>query len=110
VTDDRNAAAHVTQTVQVTSAGTAPTAVLTASPVSPRAGGPVYFNASGSLAGSSAIASYRFSYGDGLPDDVGPSVTQSHSFAAAGTYVVRLTVTDVQGRSGTATLNVIVVP
>ena len=40
----------------------------------------------------------------------GQPPTQSHRFAAAGAYVVRLTVTDVLGRTATVTLSVDVLP
>jgi PKD repeat protein len=110
VTDDGRGVAHVTQSIPVGSTGTAPTAALTFSPQSPRAGTSVFFNATGSVAGSAAITNYRFNYGDGAPDDVGSAATQSHVFTSAGIYIVRVTVTDALGRTGTITVSVTVVP
>jgi PKD repeat protein len=110
VADDGRGSASTTQTIQVTGTSTAPTAVLTFSPQSPRAGTSVFFNASGSVPGTSAITSYRFNYGDGTLDTISTVATQSHVFTAAGTYTVRLTVTDALGRTATVTSAVTVVP
>ena len=110
VTDDGRGIANVTQSIPVGSTGAAPTAALTFSPQAPRVGIAVFFNATGSVVGSAAITNYRFNYGDGTPDDVGSAATQSHVFAAAGTYIVRVTVTDALGRTGTITVSVTVTP
>lgn len=47
------------------------------------------------------IATYTFSWGDGTPNTVvnHPTVTASHTYAAAGTYTVTLTATDTGGLS-----------
>ena len=114
VTDDAGAVAQATQILTVTSVGAGPTAILTFSPIAPKAGSSVFFNAGGSTAGTAPIATYRFSYGDGTPDDFGPSPTQSHVYALVGgvatTYQARLTVTDTLGRTATFVLPVPVVP
>ena len=110
VADDGRGVASVTQAVTVTSALTAPTAAVTFSPQSPRLGTTVFFNAGSSVAGTAPIVSYRFNWGDGTQEVVGSSQTQSHVFTAAGTYSVRLTVTDELGRTGTTTTAVTVVP
>jgi PKD repeat protein len=110
VADDGRGVANATQAITVTTSSTAPTAVVTFSPQSPRVGTTVFFNASGSIAGTAPITSYRFNYGDGTQDTVGSSPTQSHVFTAAATYNVRLTVTDELGRTGTITTAVTVVP
>ncbi|HEY2955735.1 MAG TPA: PKD domain-containing protein [Candidatus Eisenbacteria bacterium] len=54
----------------------------------------------GSAAGSSAIASYRFDFGDGTGavTVVPPEVAAEHGYAAAGSYTVTLIATDTGGR------------
>jgi large repetitive protein len=55
---------------------------------------------------SSTIRSATLDFGDGTVIDLGNlsgNVTASHQFAAAGTYTVRLTATDVNGEVSTAT-------
>jgi len=53
------------------------------------------------------IASYAWSYGDG---GSGSGVMDSHTYAAAGTYLVTLTVVDTGGKSSTTSMSVSVVP
>ena len=102
-------------TITVGEAG-APTAVIN---VTPSAMGiapfTVYFDASGSSVvsgcGACSIVSYAWNFGDG---DTGTGMTISHIYAAAGTYVVVLTVTDSNGNvaydSVTITVNAAGVP
>ena len=98
-----------TTTVSVPVIAASPTAVLTASPQDPRAGTTVFFDASASSAPSPAtITSYAFNFGDGTGAGPSASPSTTHVFASASTYVVRLTVTDSLGRSGTTTTNVTV--
>jgi len=106
VTDDAGAFAIATQTIIVGAASSNPTATLTVSPTTPARNTNVFFDGSGSRPASTPITEYRFTWGDGTPDTVGTSATASHSFAVAGGYVVRLTVTDSQGRQGTITVPV----
>ncbi len=61
------------------------------------------FDASSSTPGSNAIASYAWSFGD---SGTGNAVTTSHTYSAAGTYSVSLTVTDTAGLTDTATQDV----
>jgi chitodextrinase len=114
VTDDVGAFKRATQTLNVTTAAAGLTAAMTISPTAPKAGNPVFFNASASTSGAAPIATYRFNYGDGTPDDVGTSPTQSHTFGLVGgavtTYTVRLTITDTLGRTATTTVAVTVSP
>ncbi|MDR7234329.1 PKD domain-containing protein [Agrococcus sp. BE272] len=64
-------------------------------------------NGSGSTADEGAtIASYRWDFGDGTP--VASGVTASHTYGAAGTYPITLTVTDSRGISDTETRSVTV--
>lgn len=86
-------------------------AVLTASPSSQvLVGANVNFDAAGSRVGAGAtIVEYTFFWNDGSSPTVTSSPTASHSFPAAGTYVVRVVVKDSLGRTATATISVIVV-
>jgi PKD repeat protein len=94
------------QTVEV-SAGEPPTATFIYSPTSPTAGNPVFFNATQSTAGTGhRIVSYRWSWGDGTSNSSGSA--PRHTYAAAGTYVVVLTVTDDAGQTDTESVEVTV--
>jgi len=107
VTDDAGSVAQATQSLAVTAAGSGLTANMTASPTDATTATNVFFNAGGSVS-TNPIVEYRFSYGDGTPDDIGSSPTQSHRFTAALTYVVRLTIRDSLGRTATSTISVVV--
>ena len=66
----------------------------------------VSFDASASsAAGGSSISSYAWDFGDGAS---GSGTTASHTYATAGTYEVKLTVTDSNGLPGTSTKSVTV--
>jgi PKD repeat protein len=97
-----DASAHVDRVVTVRlvppgSVGPNPTARFTFIPESPAAFTDVRFDASTSTAGLSAvITSYVWDFGDGTS---GTGVTATHRYAAVGNYLVRLMVTDSQGRS-----------
>jgi PKD repeat protein len=82
------------------SIGAPPTAALTISPTQLQAGGPVSFDASASSDAGASITSYAWDFGDGA---TAQSLSPSHTYATAGTYLVRLTVTDSLGRVDTAT-------
>lgn len=66
-----------------------------------------YLNVSADASGSSdpngPIASYSWAYGDG---STGTGVTTQHTYAAPGSYTVRLTVTDGDGNSASTTRTV----
>jgi PKD repeat protein len=64
------------------------------------------FNASASTDGDGTVASYAWSWGDATADGTG--VTPNHTYAAAGTYTVRLTVTDDDGATDATTTSVTV--
>ncbi|MGY2085987.1 PKD domain-containing protein, partial [Blastococcus sp. SYSU DS0539] len=74
----------------------APTAAFTAAPADLT----VAVDASGSADSDGRVAGYAWDFGDG---GTGTGVTASHTYAAAGTYQVRLTVTDDAGATGTVT-------
>ena len=90
------------ETITVGEAG-APTAVINVTPsttgIAPFT---VYFDASGSSVvsgcGSCSIVSYSWNFGDGTA--IGTGMTISHTYTAAGTYIVVLTVTDSNGNKG----------
>ena len=69
----------------------------------------VSFDGSGSSArGGATIVSYQWSFGDGTTTGASSTPTTSHSYAAAGTFNVTLTVTDSLGRIGRTTSSVTV--
>jgi len=109
VTDDADVVGQSPLTITVTAANAGLTPLLTVSPSSASlAGTTLFFNAGGST-GTAPIVEYRFNWGDGSPDDVGVSATQSHAFPAgtgARTYQVRLTIRDSLGRTATIVLSV----
>ena len=105
VTDDtgrRGSAAGAVKVVDST-----PVAVLTASPAEPIAGEAVHFSAErSSVAPGRRIVRYGWRFGDGREHMGGP--TASHAYAEAGDYAVELAVTDDDGRTGRASIRVVV--
>ncbi len=101
VTDTGGAADSATRTLKVG----APVAALTVSPSSGAVPLAVTANASAST-DPVGIASYTFTFGDGA--SAGPQVGSqaTHSYAAGGTYTVRVTVTDTVGATSTASRSV----
>jgi PKD repeat protein len=80
------------------------TPVITFSPTDPVVGDQVNFDASESRTpDGAAISTYTWDFGDGTPRESGVRV--AHPFADARTYVVRLTIVDELGRSGTTTIS-----
>ena len=69
-------------------------ASFTVSPSEPRVGEPVFFNASSSTS-PVLIVTFDWDLGDGTTRS---GVNVSHTYSVAGTYTVRLTVTDQLGR------------
>jgi PKD repeat protein len=108
VTDDLGQQGSNSLSISVGGGISFPQPPFTVSPATPLTGQTVSFNAGGvtTLAGAT-ITQYEWDFGDGqAATEAAP--TASHSYAAAGTYVVRLTVTDSSGRTGTATVQVTV--
>ncbi len=86
-------------------AGTATNAPPTASFTSSCTDLACSVNASGSSDPDGSIASYAWTFGDGAS---ATGVSGSHTYAAAGTYTIGLTVTDNAGETATATRSVTV--
>ena len=62
-----------------------------------------YFYDQSSDADYDEIVSRRWEFGDGTPVVEGNEPNPAHAYAAAGTYTVRLTITDATGLTGTLT-------
>lgn len=108
VTNDRTLTNSTSQTVSI-GAGANPTALFVFSPTPVVANVETFFDASGSTPGSGhTIASYTWNFGDGSPLSTRSAPLESHTFAAAGTYIVGLTATDEAGQKGTTTQSVVV--
>ena len=99
-------------TRQVTVTDPAPVARLTMSPSSGMAPLDVTADASASTdSDGTPIASYNFAWGDGSAA-TGPqaAATAPHTYAAAGTYTITVTVKDTAGQASTATAQVTAKP
>lgn len=106
VTDDLGQTASTSKQVIITGAGV--TASFTFSPTAPVTNDTVRFDGSASTGAAGAtITEWKWDFGDGATEtDDDPTAT--HAYTAARTYVVRLTVTDSNGRTGTTTRDVVV--
>ena len=98
VTDNGGATDSVTHQVSVTAppANQPPTAAFTSSVNQLTAS----FDGSGSSDSDGSVASYAWDFGDGSS---GSGVSPSHTYGAAGTYSVKLTVTDNGGATDSVT-------
>jgi PKD repeat protein len=105
VTDDAGRVAVSSKEVVVTSG--APTASFTSTQTGPTLNHTMAFSSSGSAAiPGRTITSYTWDFGDFTALSTNPSPT--HSFPAAGSYPVTLTVTDDAGKTGRVTVLVTV--
>ncbi len=105
VVDDRGGVASTTRSVSVAGPA-APTALF--STTQTVVGGPVTFNATTSTVGAGAtIVDYAWEFGDGGTTN-GASPLAQHAYGAAGTYLVKLTITDDLGRTSTRIVTVAV--
>jgi|GEM_PF-237165 len=96
VTDNRGGTNTVTHSVTVVAANVAPTAAFTTTATDLA----VAVNGSGSTDTDGTVASYAWDFGDGA---TASGSTANHTYAAAGTYTISLTVTDNKGATGTVT-------
>ena len=80
-----------------------PVAAASANPVSGTAPLTVNFSSAGSSDPDGAIAGYAWVFGDG---STSPDANPTHVYASAGSYIATLTVTDVGGLTGTASVAV----
>jgi PKD repeat protein len=100
VTDNAGATSSATQTVTVTAAGQPqPPVADPAGPYTGTVGHPVQCNGSGSHDPDGSIARYVWDFGDGTSAS---TMSPTHVYTTAGTYTLRLTVTDDNGLSGSA--------
>lgn len=104
VTDNAGATASTTRTVQVDSTNLPPIASFQFTPTGGAAPLVVSFDGSPSTDPEGPIASYSWDFGDGSGMVTGR--TPAHTFVAAGTFTVQLTVTDASGLSASATQSI----
>jgi PKD repeat protein len=90
-------------------AGSDPMAAFTVSPSPATVGAVITFDAAPSTA-SAAITRYEWDFGDGsvIQSVTPPTTTITHSYGVTGSFVIRLTVFDSSGRSGTTTRTLLV--
>jgi PKD repeat protein len=104
VTDDAGRVSTATSSVTIGTGN--PTADFTFSPNSPSTSTPVNFDAGGSQATTGrTIVSYSWAFGDGAS---GSGQTTSHLYTSPGSYTVRLTVIDDQGKTSFITRTITV--
>ena len=103
VTDSAGLSSTTSGTVQVVAADKPPTAAITLTPTSGVVNLAVSANASASTdTDATPIASYKFDFGDGTVLGPQAAPTAAHVFTHAGSYIVKVTVTDSAGLSSTA--------
>jgi PKD repeat protein len=103
VTNDRGLSATTTNTVSVISGR--PTATFTFTVDAPTR--TVAVDGGGSTAvGGATIVNYTWNWGDGASTNSGGVSAQTHTYGAAGTYPVTLTITDSAGQTATSSKNV----
>ena len=107
VTDNGGLTASTTRTVTIAAANQPPVANFTATPSPTTVGTPIAFSAAASSDPDGTITTYAWNFGDGT---TGSGVSTSKSYAVAGTFTVRLTVTDNGGLTGTTTAAVTINP
>lgn len=109
VTNDRGGSASITQSVSVGQSA-APTAGFIVTPANPRVGQALNFNADQSQpAAGRKIVQYSWNFGDGTPGRNAGFLTQ-HTYTAAGTYTVILSIMDDAGQKATSIATVTVAP
>ncbi len=105
VTDDRGANTTLAKTVRVVPPNQPPVAIFTVEPLEPTANQEITFDASAAADPDGTIVSYSWDFGD---QTTGQGKTVEHTYKAAGTYKVTLTVTDDKGATSSAFQNLVV--
>ncbi len=100
---DRSNGLSATHSEEIRVGNAPPTASFTFSPSSPYPGQSVAFDASDSSDIDGSIVQYQWSFSDGSPVLYTTAKIVHHSFPAAGSYSVKLTVVDDQGTTGDLT-------
>lgn len=103
VTDNTGLQGATTVDVNVLAANVLPVAAISADPVSGYAPLTVSFDGSGSTDSDGTIASYAWSFGDGA---TATGAAVQHTFTSIGSFIVKLTVTDNRGGTGTTTTTI----
>ncbi len=85
----------------------APIAALTVAPASGVTPVAVTADASASTDVDGDIATYAFNWGDGSPVESTTTPAAAHTYAAVGTFVVTVTITDAAGLTATATQSIV---
>ena len=112
VTDADGGTSSTSKTLVVTSDPTPPpdappTARVSVTPASGQA--PLNVDIDGGTSSDDrGIESHQFSFGDGSSTVAQPSSTVEHSYTSAGTFTIRLTVTDTGGQTSVATTSLTV--
>ncbi len=101
--------ATVSITIGAGTTNQAPTAQITATPLTGNAPLTVNFNGTGSSDSDGTLVSYAWDFGDGSPVQSGASATTSHQYSTAGSYTAVLTVTDDDGATDDASSSSIAV-
>ena len=103
VTDSAGLSSTATAAVQALPPDTPPVAAITLTPTTGLVNLAVTANASGSTdTDATPIASYTFDFGDGSVLGPQAGATATHVYTRAGSYTVKVTVTDSSGLSSTA--------
>jgi len=107
VTDDDGASSSISQSVTVSSTNVAPQAAFSYSPIAPAIGEWIRFDGTASSDSDGVISAYTWTFSDGTSPATGSS-TVYHQFAAAGSYLVTLTVTDDDGATDSTYQTVVI--
>ncbi len=102
VTDDGGATGTATVTIKLL-ANQPPKAVIGTDSTSGKPPLDVQFDSTGSSDPDGTIVSYLWDFGDGSTSS---EADPSHTYASAGTYTAKLTVTDDNGATGTTTVTI----
>jgi PKD repeat protein len=104
VTDNDAAQAKTKQTIIVNAAGnSAPKAVITSNKLVAELGETIQLSGSSSSDEDGHISAYSWVFGDG---NTSVEISPEHAFLVAGTYTVELEVTDNEGASTTASIQI----